>query len=451
MFWSAATVSSSAISASAASSSSSTLSGPELVAGAKRAGAASAARARFAPMPSAKNHCRPASIHVECGACCSVIGGAAPGAAAAALCCRSAPSLVSGGAVLYPLAALDGGPGGSETSRDFEEATEPPRVLGRARELRWPGLSTRRGSGGGGTARERQRAARRRAAVPIAPSLGPENGGRGGAGGSSGAGDGGGNAGGGGGSSGGDGGCDGGCAVIVILGTTSTVTSSAVEVAAVVPKVEESEACTTSAVVEAGTAMVAVMRTLAATTRIVTSDLSTPAATATFCCNLDLSLAEKSLTLPLAVSVSTTVPTEGGGAGGAGGSGGGDSGGGGNGGSGGAVGGGDAGGGEGSGGEGGEGGGASWWMVTSVSVHPELHRAVHVARPCGGEDDSSESNSPRPHRGHWPRSCWALRWPTPIGLADRCRHSPGPSRASSPRRPLCSTAPRRQWCPAWRR
>eukprot|EP00964_Phaeocystis_antarctica_P055729 scaffold32801_cov66-Phaeocystis_antarctica.AAC.3 len=42
------------------------------------------------------------------------------------------------------------------------------------------------------------------------------------------------------------------------------------------------------------------------------------------------------------------------------------------------------------GGEGGEGGGASWWMVTSVSVHP-LQDARHVARPCGGEDESSES------------------------------------------------------------
>eukprot|EP00964_Phaeocystis_antarctica_P028795 scaffold16235_cov50-Phaeocystis_antarctica.AAC.4 len=47
------------------------------------------------------------------------------------------------------------------------------------------------------------------------------------------------------------------------------------------------------------------------------------------------------------------------------------------------------------GGEGGEGGGgasggASWWMATSVSVHAELQYARHVARPCGGEDESSE-------------------------------------------------------------
>eukprot|EP00964_Phaeocystis_antarctica_P093432 scaffold60280_cov70-Phaeocystis_antarctica.AAC.1 len=112
----------------------------------------------------------------------------------------------------------------------------------------------------------------------------------------------------------------------VVVGTPSTVRPSTAEAASAVPRVEESEVCTSSAVMEAGTAMVAVTRTLAAATRIVTSDLSTPAASATFCCKLDLSLSEKSLTLPLAVSVSTTVPTEGsgdGGAGGAGGSGGG--------------------------------------------------------------------------------------------------------------------------------
>ena len=41
--------------------------------------------------------------------------------------------------------------------------------------------------------------------------------------------------------------------------------------------------------------------------------------------------------------------------------------------------------------EGGEGGGgASWWMVTSVSVHVEPQNTRHVARPCGGEDESLE-------------------------------------------------------------
>ena len=102
---------------------------------------------------------------------------------------------------------------------------------------------------------------------------------------------------------------------VITAGAFSTATPSAVEAASAVPRLEESEVCTWSAVLEAGTAMVAVMRTLAATTRIVTSDLSTPAASATFCCKLDLSLSERSLTLPLAVSVSTTVPVEGGGGG----------------------------------------------------------------------------------------------------------------------------------------
>ena len=62
------------------------------------------------------------------------------------------------------------------------------------------------------------------------------------------------------------------------VGASSTVTPSAVEASSVVPRLEESEVCTWSAVMEAGTAMVAVMRTLAAVTWIVTSDLSTPAA-----------------------------------------------------------------------------------------------------------------------------------------------------------------------------
>ena len=119
MSCSAATVSSSAISASATISVSCTRSGPELVAGAKRAGAIGAARPRFAPMLSGKNHCRPASIHLGCGARCSAIGG---GALGAAWCCRSAPS--------HALAALDGGPGGSEGSRDFDdEASEPSEFL----------------------------------------------------------------------------------------------------------------------------------------------------------------------------------------------------------------------------------------------------------------------------------------------------------------------------------
>ena len=80
---------------------------------------------------------------------------------------------------------------------------------------------------------------------------------------------------------------------IVIVGTVRTVTPSAVEGAAedsaAMPRVEDSEACTAAAVVEASTAMVAVMITLAADTSMVTSDVSTPAAVATFCCRLEVS------------------------------------------------------------------------------------------------------------------------------------------------------------------
>ena len=81
---------------------------------------------------------------------------------------------------------------------------------------------------------------------------------------------------------------------IVIVGTVRIVTPSAVEGAvegsAAMPRVEDREACTAVAVVEAGTAMVAVMITLAADTSMVTSDVSTPAAMATFCCKLEMSL-----------------------------------------------------------------------------------------------------------------------------------------------------------------
>ena len=76
------------------------------------------------------------------------------------------------------------------------------------------------------------------------------------------------------------------------MGSSSTVTPSAVEAASAVPRLEESEVCTWSAVLEAGTAMVAVMSTLAAATRIVTSDLSTPATMAINSCQPDLSLSE---------------------------------------------------------------------------------------------------------------------------------------------------------------
>eukprot|EP00964_Phaeocystis_antarctica_P099239 scaffold65099_cov67-Phaeocystis_antarctica.AAC.3 len=107
MSCSAATISSSdAISTISASAASSTRSGPELAAGARRAGATNAARTRFTPELSA-NHCRPTSTRVGCGARCL------------ATCCAVL------GHVLDSLAVLDGGPGGIEGSRDFEEASEP--------------------------------------------------------------------------------------------------------------------------------------------------------------------------------------------------------------------------------------------------------------------------------------------------------------------------------------
>ena len=64
---------------------------------------------------------------------------------------------------------------------------------------------------------------------------------------------------------------------MVVVGASSTVMPSAVEAAAAVPRVAPREVCTAAGVVEAGTAMVAVMSTLPAATLIVTSDASTPA------------------------------------------------------------------------------------------------------------------------------------------------------------------------------
>ena len=76
---------------------------------------------------------------------------------------------------------------------------------------------------------------------------------------------------------------------VVIVGTASTVTPSTAEAASAVASLEESEVCTAEAVVEAGTAMRAVIITLAAATLIVTSDASMPAAAATLCCKLEVS------------------------------------------------------------------------------------------------------------------------------------------------------------------
>ena len=68
--------------------------------------------------------------------------------------------------------------------------------------------------------------------------------------------------------------------VTAMLGTDSTGMPSTVEAASVVPRVEASEVCTASAVLEAGTAMVAVMSTLPAVMATVTAEASTPAAEA---------------------------------------------------------------------------------------------------------------------------------------------------------------------------
>ena len=65
--------------------------------------------------------------------------------------------------------------------------------------------------------------------------------------------------------------------VTAMLGTDSTVMPSTAEAAARSLRAISSELCTASAVVEAGTPMVAVMMTLAAARLIVTSDASTPA------------------------------------------------------------------------------------------------------------------------------------------------------------------------------
>ena len=75
-----------------------------------------------------------------------------------------------------------------------------------------------------------------------------------------------------------------------MLGSNSTVMSSAAEAAAAVPRVEASEVFTAAGVVEAGTAMVAVMITEPAATLMVTSEASsTPAAVAIFCRRLEVS------------------------------------------------------------------------------------------------------------------------------------------------------------------
>ena len=75
----------------------------------------------------------------------------------------------------------------------------------------------------------------------------------------------------------------GGGASTVMEGYVTILMPSALEASPGVPRLEESISCTAVAVVEASTAMLAVMITLPAATATVTSDLSTPAALAKFC------------------------------------------------------------------------------------------------------------------------------------------------------------------------
>ena len=98
--------------------------------------------------------------------------------------------------------------------------------------------------------------------------------------------------------------------VIIIEGFSTIVMPSALEAAAVVPRFETREVCIASAVVDAGTAMVAVMITLPGAMAMATSAVLTPAALAKIRCTLEVS--GKSSMLPLAVSVTTISAVEGG-------------------------------------------------------------------------------------------------------------------------------------------
>ena len=76
---------------------------------------------------------------------------------------------------------------------------------------------------------------------------------------------------------------------VVMVGVVSTVIPSALEAASAVLRLLESAACTVEAVVVAGTVMVAMMRTLAASTRRATNDALTPASRAIMVCKFELS------------------------------------------------------------------------------------------------------------------------------------------------------------------
>ena len=76
---------------------------------------------------------------------------------------------------------------------------------------------------------------------------------------------------------------------VVMVGVVSTVIPSALEAASAVVRLLESAACTVEAVVVAGTAIMAVMSTLAAVTLMVTKDASTPASCAILVCRVEVS------------------------------------------------------------------------------------------------------------------------------------------------------------------
>ena len=86
-----------------------------------------------------------------------------------------------------------------------------------------------------------------------------------------------------------EGSAEGGKAIATVGDDSTVMPSAAVAESAELPNVDKSELCTAEAVVAAGTAMMAVMSTLAAATRMVTNHTSTPAASATFCRKLKVS------------------------------------------------------------------------------------------------------------------------------------------------------------------
>ena len=73
-----------------------------------------------------------------------------------------------------------------------------------------------------------------------------------------------------------------------VMPSFSTVMPSFSEAAAAEERLVESKDCNATAVVEAGTAMLAVIRTEAAVMLIVTADVSTVAMVAMVCCKLEV-------------------------------------------------------------------------------------------------------------------------------------------------------------------